>query len=290
MKKFFVALLSSVVLFLGVNSSSAQVAVPQVTTANQVEDVSPLSLGLGVNVSNSYFFRGVGAAQDTVVLNPTVNLGYNVFNDPNGFVTSFGLQGSTWAVFSKDGNESGSTEYWYEASVGGGANVTLSNLVNVAVNYNVYSSPNDSFETVQEVATTATFFDKSFWNGNKLTSNLANFSGFNPYVTYAYELEGTRGVNEGQYVEVGVTPGVSVSDNVTVNFPARVGLGLDGYYGDSGLQFGYVGFGPQVVVPIATDVYFTGGVEALYRDEALQTLDGGSEWEFVGKVGVAFKL
>src|SRR6185436_9838115 len=116
-----------------------------------------------------------------------------------------------------------------------------------------YSSPNGSFNTVQELAFTATLDDKALLVD-------AVDRGLQPHATIAFELSGQRdnGNDHGIYFELGVAPAFAIgqlgSMALTLTVPATIGLSLGGYYedltGGGDELFGYFDVGAVVTAPL----------------------------------------
>jgi len=158
--------------------------------------------------------------------------------------------------------------------------------VKPGVLYTAYTSPNDAFNTVHELAAILAFDD----SGSALP--------LNPKVILAFELDGQAdgGSNEGTYLELGVRPVVPLGAHpkypVTLAIPAKFGLSLKDYYeGESGSDgFGYFDLGGILSVPLAfmngkATWEFHGGIDILWLGENMKALNGGDGVKPVGVIG-----
>ena len=227
------------------------------------------SVGLGI--SSSDIFRGI-QQNDSWVINTNVNLDI-LLSDNLTLVLS-----SNNVIFDSPAATAQNLSSWYEADLGIGFETIVKDMT-FGVGYVAYTSPADAFNTVQELQLFAS----------------AQFLELNPYALLAIELNGTRGLSgePAMYVEFGVAPQLTVLESqtmpVTITLPAKLGLGVDGYYGDAGFDFGYVSFGalasaPLVIMPEALgDWTITAGIDFIYVGDA-QKLITGDDIEIVGKV------
>lgn len=234
-----------------------------------------VSVAIGNDITNAYFFRGILQEKNGLIWQPwgEVSFGlYQAAND-NEVVSDVSLTVGTWNSIHTD--QTGTRDdgrgpgNWYESDVYAGVGVGLNNGLSAGVTYIAYMSPNNavirnntaSFGTVQEIDLDVSYDDSGLYSGE--LQNLG-FS-VSPYLLWAFELDKTRfGKDEGIYMEAGIEPSVTVMGEtdypLTVGVPMTLGMSLDNYYlpvdrpngsnpGDDWFGFASVGIG--VGVPLA---------------------------------------
>jgi hypothetical protein len=190
-----------------------------------------------LDVTNAYFFRGILQEREGVQIQPWTELYYNLYSADDGFLRSVTVGGGTWLSFQSERtlNEDG-PEWLYEAdyyplvSLGFQEGVTLTTI------YYFYSSPNNAFDTVQELNF------KLAWDDSEAFGKFA----VHPWANLAIETEGTSfGPNEGTGLQLGIAPVLyaAESGSFTLSAPAELGLALDDYYENAGGGENYFGYG-----------------------------------------------
>ena len=185
-------------------------------------------------------------------------------------------------------------KFWYEADL----YFTLAAMleaVTVGLTYTAYTSPNDSFATVQELALGLSLNDSKWFQW---------FEGFalNPTLLLAGEFSGQAdaGATRGVYLQLGLNPGYTFAAEsttpVTLSFPVTLGLSVSNYYefatGDNP-AFGYVQFGPAVTLalgfmPKSFGTWVVkGALELLVLGDTLETLNDNDAFKPIGRIGVA---
>jgi hypothetical protein len=184
---------------------------------------------------------------------------------------------------------------WNNWHVGDGNLVEAAMLVEavtVGLTYTAYTSPNDSFGTVQELAFGLSLND-SHW--------LGAFA-LNPSLLVAGELTGQAdaGRARGIYLQLSIAPSYTFVPEsaypLTVSFPVTLGLSASHYYefatGDNP-TFGYVQFGPAFSMPLrfipksfGTWVV-KGALELLVLGDTLEALNDNEAVKPIGRIGVA---
>jgi hypothetical protein len=119
---------------------------------------------------------------------------------------------------------------WYESDFYTSLNFGLTGGVTTGVTYTAYTSPNDGFTTVKELAF------KMSWDDSK---KLKTYS-LKPYGLIASELDTSTGTGQadggtkaGVYVELGIAPSFALPAQVpqtTLSVPVKVGLSMKNYY------------------------------------------------------------
>jgi hypothetical protein len=188
---------------------------------------------------------------------------------------------------------------WYESdfysklSLGFGGGTALSAL------YTAYTSPNNAFTTVKEIAFQVGVDDSAYLGKAALK----------PYALVAFEFDTAQGVgqadggaNAGRYLELGVAPGYAGS-KASVTVPVKVGLSLADYYelntatAASPLfvdnRFGYFSIAGLVTVPLGETTSFGawnlhGGVEFQALGDTTQAFNGGDGQRVIGSIGMGF--
>ncbi len=268
--------------------------------AAQEEPAAPEPAGpsasLSVVVTNAYFFRGIVQETDGVVVQPSLESGFTLYEGA-GALTSVGLSLGLWSSLHTEhqANESAPAA-WYEADLYAGMSFGFAEVLSVGVTYTAYTSPNGSFATVHELAGSVGFDDAGLWED----LGAGRFGGIQPSVTVARELGGTAfGPSEGTYLEVGVGPGLSLVDGddlaLGVSLPVTVGASLGDYYEDADGDdaFGYVNAGLSVTAGLGFVPERYGGWElslggsALVLGDRLEAANGGSGAELLVAAGLA---
>lgn len=279
---FAAMLLATTPVPLRAQESAAAVPAP----ASPVTNAGRLSFTGGIDVLNSYMFRGIRQDDRGIVAWPAGDLGVVLF-DGEGALRSVGLNVGLWnSLHSGPTGRDGPTgKMWYESDFYSSLTFALRGGVRIGTSYTAYLSPNNSFRTVKEVAFTVALDD----SGRPLP--------LSPYALIAREIDGQAdgGARRGTYLELGVKPGVSAAaDRLTMSFPAKVGLSLQDYYeGPAGSStFGYVEAGAVASVPLTFVApgfgvwSVRGGVSVLGLGAALRSINGGRRAKVVGLFGV----
>lgn len=140
--------------------------------------------------------------------------------------------------------------------------------------------------------------DKEVWK-NTFLNKLPAFSGFRPYVLFGLEVgeNGRAGDGPGEYLEIGVKPEVTFANvvfgkSVTVGFPVRTTWGFDSYYGaDTGNEWGYLGFGPTLSIPINNCLTFNTSLDILMLGDGARDFTPDRDTpQYVGKFGFVWKF
>ena len=203
----------------------------------------------------------------------------------SGLTINAGLWNSFHSGPSGSDHEGGDRSAWYELDFYASATFQVGK-VKPGVLYTSYTSPNDAFATVQELAVVLAFDD----SGNTVP--------LNPKAILAFELDGQAdgGSGKGTYLELGVRPTIPLAPHdkypLTLAIPAKMGLSLNDYYeGANGSDtFGYFDLGGILSVPLAfmngkTTWEIHGGLDVLWLGENMKALNGGDGVKAVGTIG-----
>lgn len=245
-----------------------------------------LTLSAGIDALNTYMFRGIRQDDTKVITWPYADLGMSFYSGEGG-LKSVGVNIGSWNSLhtGSAGSDGPSGKLWYESDFYATLGLGFGGGVSVGTTYTAYTSPNSMFGTVKEIAFKVAVDD---------SGPLGNAS-LKPYGLVAFELDGQAdgGLNEGTYLELGVSPGWAASA-VSVAFPVKVGLSLSDYYELAGedQRFGYFSVAGVVTVPLtgipasfgAWNVH--GGVEFQALGDMTQAVNGGDESKVIGLFGV----
>jgi hypothetical protein len=151
--------------------------------------------------------------------------------------------------------------------------------------YTSYTSPADSFATVQELAGTLAVDD------SKSAFPLS------PKIVLAFELgdgQADGGTRKGTYLELGVRPTVKLAPKVTLAIPVKTGLSAHNYYeGPTGSnRFGYFDTGLSLSVPVVSGKSGTlevhGGIDFLWLGDNLKLLNDNDRFKPISLVGFTY--
>ena len=277
-------------------------AVPAAAQTAAPPDPNPGNMTLtgSFDTVSTYMFRGIRQHTTGIALWPVADLGLAVYSGDGG-LKSAGINFGTWnSLHTGDTGQDGSTgKLWYESdfysklSLGFGGGTTVSAL------YTAYTSPNNTFTTVKEIA---------FQVGVDDTPHLGK-AALKPYALFAFEFDTEQGVGQadggakaGRYLELGVAPGYA-GTRASVTVPVKLGLSLGDYYelntGTAAAPvfedhtFGYFSIGAVVTVPLGGTTSFGawnlhGGVELQALGDTTKALNGGDGQRVIGSIGFGF--
>jgi len=273
----------------GTAATGAQPAVDEGAPAKRV------TLTAGVDFVSAYLFRGLFQEDSGAIVPPYADVGVSVYNG-KGALKSVTLNGGIWNSIhsgpSGSGNADVNRNAWYEADYYGTVTFTVGKWKPGAL-FTSYTSPNDAFNTVDELAGVLAYDD----SGSAFP--------LNPKAIVAFELKGQAdggggletGGSKGTYLELGVRPVVPLSAHskypVGLAIPAKIGMSLNDYYeGPTGSnKFGYFDLGGILSVPLAFmnhrstwDLH--GGVDVLWLGDNNKLLNGGDGVKPVFSIGV----
>ena len=265
-------------------AAASQAAAPAAPAAQPAPDPpapKPVTLTVGADFPTAYMFRGIFQEDQGFIMQPFVDVGIAA---APGLTINAGLWNSVHSGPSGSDNEDGRGA-WYEMDFYASATFQVGK-VKPGVLYTSYTSPNDAFNTVQEIAAVLAFDD----SGNKVP--------LNPKAILAFELDGQAdgGSSKGTYLELGVRPVFPLAAHdkypLTLAVPAKFGLSLNDYYeGVNGSEgFGYFDLGGILSVPLAfmngkTTWEIHGGVDILWLGGNMKALNGGDGVKAVGVIG-----
>ncbi len=260
--------IAAVLLAAAVSAAAPAAARAQGSSPNS----GRISFTGNLDATNAYLFRGIPQDDTKVILWPSIDAGVAL---SSRLKLNVGLWNSldTGAT----GLDGPSGKLWYESDFYGSLTYTVGGL-SMGAMYTGYTSPNNAFATVQEIAV-----------------KVAHSGRMKPYVLTAFELKGQAdgGQGLGRYLEVGGAP--SWGTALTLAVPVKVGLSLGDYYellssqGDE--RFGFFSVAGTLTRTMSSGAYGSwnvhGGVEYLLLGDR-NALVLGSDSKVVGSVGIGF--
>jgi hypothetical protein len=227
----------------------------------------------GVDFPTAYVFRGILQEDKGFIAEPWVDLAVALAG------------GVTVNVGNWDSLHSGPTGKFYESDYYGAVTFTAGKWVKPGLLFTSYTSPNDRFATVNELA------------GVLAINDSARKVPFSPKIVLGFELtdgQADGGANKGVYLELGVKPTVKVSPKLSIAVPVKLGLSAKDYYeGPTGSNtFGYFDIGVQASIPVASgkggSLELHGGVDLLTFGDNLKVLNHDDKVKAVGLIGFSF--
>jgi hypothetical protein len=205
----------------------------------------------GVDFTTQYFFRGLQQENQGVIAQPWLRLGYDVHESNEGLRDldlTFGLWNSL-----HDGPTGGADGPWFESAFDVDLAAQLEDRLHLGAAYVAYTSPNDSFDNIQELQFRARLDDKAMWFESIE-------SGLQPSMTIAFELNGQRdfGDDRGIYLQAGIAPFFGVGNlgdaPLTLTLPVMAGFSLGDYFeevgGGNDEFFGFFDVGAELSCPL----------------------------------------
>jgi hypothetical protein len=249
---------------------------------------------------STYMFRGIRQHSTGMAVWPVADLGISVYSGDGG-LKSAGINVGSWnSLHTGDTGQDGPTgKLWYESDFYSKLTLGFGGGTSVAALYTAYTSPNNAFTTVKEIAFQLGV-DDSVYLGR---------AALKPYALVAFEFDTDPGVgqadgglNAGRYFELGIAPGYSGA-RASLAVPVKVGLSLADYYelnvgtGAASVfednRFGYFSVAGLVTVPLGGTTNFGswnvhGGVEFQALGDTTKALNGGDGQRVIGSLGIGF--
>jgi hypothetical protein len=243
-----------------------------------------------VDFLNTYMFRGIRQDDTKLIVWPAADLGLAVYSGDGG-LKSVGLNVGSWNSLhtGSAGSDGPSGKLWYEGDFYATLGLGFGGGVSLGTTYTAYTSPNNMFSTVKEIAFKLGVDDSAYLGRAALK----------PYVLLAVEMDTEPGLgqadagdNAGKYLELGIAPGYSVPA-ASLTFPVKIGLSAGDYYELQGVdnKFGYFSVGGLVTVPIGGTTSFGawnvhGGVEFQALGDTTKAINGGEDTKVIGSFGI----
>jgi hypothetical protein len=259
-----------------------------------------IAISAGIDLTTDYHFRGIKQETAGYIIQPYGDLTFKLWDGVPVF-GNLALTIGTWN--SLHGGPTGTDgpnadpKMWYESDFYTKVGWTMFEDFTAGIIYTAYMSPNDFFQTVQELA-----FGLSF-NDSKYSGKLLDGFALNPSVLVAFEVKGQAdaGAHKGVYMQLGLTPSYTFYAKgtypLTVSTPLLAGLSLDDYYEfgtGNDTTFGYFQGGIGLAVPLAFIPSSFGswqiktGVNFLRVNGNLRDVNSRDRNEIIGTVGIAF--
>lgn len=257
---------------------------------------SRLHFDAAVEITTAYFFRGILQEDQGVIVQPAFTVGADLVKH-DAFVLT--LSAGTWN--SVHGEATGaqtsdtSLEHWYESDVYFSLTASWEKWT-LDATYTWYLSPNDAFETIQELSFGVSFDDSDFLGAWALQPSvtLALETGSN----FADGADSDRGI----YLGLGISPGFDASighdRTLSITFPIEVGLSLSDYYQDASGDddfFGYASLGVRLETALPMPSGFGswavyGGVNALFLGDNLKAVNNDDSSEVIAFIGISLSF
>jgi len=269
---------------------------PATATAQEemAEEGPSTYFSLGADYTTIYFFRGIWQGNDdSGSFQPWAEGGVTIYEGEK-FVTSVDVFAGIWNSFQGSPTGNSTNNQWYELDVYAGFAVGLPANFAAGATVTAYTSPNDAFDTVSEVALDLAYDDSDLW-GEK-------FAGLQPYLVIAFEFDGEAdgGGDEGIYLELGIEPSFAFMPDsdypITIAIPVTLGLSVDDYYQDATgddetfgfLDIGVVASMPLTMVPSKFGAWsVSAGVHALFLGDHTEQINENDDFEIIGTLGLA---
>jgi hypothetical protein len=249
---------------------------------------------------STYMFRGIRQHSTGIALWPVADLGLAVYSGDETLKSATVNIGTWNSLHTGDTGQDGPTgKLWYESDFYSKLSLGFGGGTSVAALYTAYTSPNNAFTTVKEMAFQVSVDDSAHLGRAALK----------PYALVAFEFDTEPGVGQadggseaGRYLELGVAPGYSGS-RASLTVPVKVGLSLANYYelntGTAAApvfvdnKFGYFSIAGTVTVPLGGTTSFGawnlhGGVEFQALGDTTKALNGGDGQRVIGSIGIGF--
>ncbi|MEX2213287.1 MAG: TorF family putative porin [Phycisphaeraceae bacterium] len=247
-----VAVLAAMALLPGIRAQAQEEA------AAADPNTGAISVTAGVDYISQYWFRGLAQENQGAIVQPYVDLGFNLYSAEEGPLSSVDLNVGIWGSLHSGPSGSGiggPGNFLYEMDYYAGISATILDFT-AGVIYTAYTSPNGFFATTQEIAVKVSYDDAALWKS--LIGESSGFGGLQPWALIAFEFDGAAdGASKGIYLELGIKPSIELGFiekyPITLSFPIVLGLSLDDYYevGTTDSTFGYVTLGVEASVPLS---------------------------------------
>lgn len=243
--------------------------------------------------TNAYMFRGIRQDDTKVITWPYFDLGMALYSGDGG-VKSVAVDFGTWNSLHPGitGSDGPSGKLWYESDFYATLGLGLGGGATLGTTYTAYTSPNNMFSTVKEIAFKLSVDDSAHLKRAAL----------HPWALIGFEVDtapgqgqADAGLKAGRYLELGVAPGLAAS-RASVSVPVKVGLSAANYYELDGVdhRFGYFSVAPNVTVPFtSTPTKFGtwnvhGGIEYQRLGQTTRAFNGGDANKFIVLGGIGF--
>ena len=280
--------------FTGLAAAAMVTLLSAPASAQEPTDPNPgnVTVTVGMDFLNQYMFRGIRQNSTEIAMWPAADLGLAVYSGDGG-LKSAGVSFGTWnSLHTGDtGSDGPSGKLWYESDFYATLNLGFGGGVGLGTTYTAYTSPNNLFTTVKEIAFKLAADDSGYMGRGALK----------PYALVAFEFDtdpargqADGGLEGGKYLELGIAPGYSAAA-ASLAIPVKVGLSLGDYYELDGVdnKFGFFSVGGLVTVPVGGTTSFgawnlRAGVEYQRLGDTTAFFNGGEENQMIYSFGFGF--
>jgi len=177
----------------------------------------------GIDVRDSYFFRGYNHDPSGFILQPYFQLLYTVYQDEHVAITPHA--GAWFDISETKGPEN--PKHFNEFRPSGGVLVDTGGFT-FDVQYVMYKSPSELFQRSEEIGIDVRYNDRVLWPKSSPVAAI------NPAVSYYWEFDDNKDGERNSFIGVGIDPELQPvrfgKVPVTISFPASLGASWDGYY------------------------------------------------------------
>lgn len=134
----------------------------------------------GIDFTNAYMFRGLRQDDTGVIMWPSGDIGIDIFDGDEG-LRNITVNVGTWNSLhtGNTGTDGPSGKLWYESDFYTTLTLGFARGVSLGATYTAYTSPNNSFSTVKEIAFRLALDDTGAFTGVTLR----------PYALAAFEMD-----------------------------------------------------------------------------------------------------
>ena len=218
--------------------------------AAEEPNTGKVSFDAGMDFTSAYFFRGILQSKNGFIGQPWADVNFNLYEGSSG-LTSAGATLGIWNSIQSVSPGTADPTAWYEFDFIAGLNFGLFDKFTADTVYTIYTSPNGSFGSTQEIAFGLSYDD----------SDLLGPFALSPHILVAFEIQGAgaTGPDLGTYFQLDLEPSYTVFEGekypVTLSLPLTLGLSLGDYYENPNTgadsTFGYFDLGIKASVPLA---------------------------------------
>jgi hypothetical protein len=246
----------------------------------------------GIDFVNSYMFRGIRQDDTGPITWPHAELGLALHTGDRR-LRRIAVNVGSWNSLNRGwtGSQGPSGKRWYESDVYTTLGLSFGQGVTLGSTYTTYTSPNDMFSTVKELAFKLAASDGA----------VKPIAIIEPYALIAFEVDTKPGLgqadggrNAGKYLEIGATPGFGVVRAVRIAVPVTLGLSAGDYYELAGKDhmFGYFSTGGMITVPLKgtgpSRWGLRGGATYYALGDMAKAINNGERSKVVGSIGIVF--
>jgi hypothetical protein len=275
-----------------------------------------VSFSAGVDFWTHYFFRGILQENQGVITQPYGAVTIKLM-ESDGPINSISITGGVWHSFhtGPTGTDeapplAGDPEAWYESDIYGGLTFGVLNDFTLAVTYTAYTSPNDLFNTIQDINFSLAYADAKLWEGMglkgfALNPSFAAIVETDDQADFGNSINGTLpDSSEGVFYQFAIAPAFTIIDSkefpITLTIPVTLGLGDDYFEVNTGGTpsaeddtFGFVQVGAVVSAPLTFIPAKFGawtvkaGIHGLFLGDTTEFMNNNEDFELLGNFGIS---